>query len=80
MLLQAALQQRSRMLQPSTIKPHDDVAADISLTSGAAAAAACCVLLLLLQGQRLWVGLESCCVGFSIDSLKRRTFGAADIL
>jgi hypothetical protein len=38
------------------------------------------LLLLLLQGRRLWVGLEPCCVGFSIDSLQRRTFGVADIL
>ncbi|WIA15831.1 hypothetical protein OEZ85_012586 [Tetradesmus obliquus] len=32
------------------------------------------------SGRRLWVGLEPCCVGFSIDSLKRRTFGVADML
>lgn len=32
------------------------------------------------SGSRLWVGLDTCCVGVDIDNVKRRTFGVSSVL
>jgi WD40 repeat protein len=32
------------------------------------------------SGSRLWVGMDTCCVGVQIDSVKRRTFGVSSVL
>jgi hypothetical protein len=32
------------------------------------------------SGSRLWVGMDTCCVGVEIDSVKRRTFGVSSVL
>lgn len=32
------------------------------------------------SGSRLWVGMDTCCVGVDVDSVKRRTFGVSDVL
>lgn len=32
------------------------------------------------SGARLWVGMDVCCVGIDVDSVKRRTFGVSSVL
>lgn len=32
------------------------------------------------SGSRLWVGMDTCCVGVEVDTVKRRTFGVASVL
>lgn len=32
------------------------------------------------SGSRLWVGMDTCCVGVDVDSVKRRTFGVSGVL